>query len=179
MTIEQQIWQWLDDVVIGLNLCPFAKKPRSNQQIRLVLNESRKNKSLLNSFKQELKLLTETPASQTDTTLFAIPNHLYEFFDYLDFVDQAQLALEQLGYEGIFQLATFHPDYQFEDTTPECRENYTNRAPCAIVHIIREDSMAKVLEKYPNPEQIPENNITRVKGLSVEQMRSLFPFIGN
>mgnify|MGYP000049764855 FL=1 len=175
MTTEQQIWQWLDQVVIGLNLCPFAKKPRANQQIRLVLNESRKNKALLQAFEQELHYLMATPAEHTDTTLFAITHHLYDFYDYLDFLDLAQTRLEQGGFEGQLQLASFHPDYVFDGTEFEDRENFTNRAPVPIIHIIREDSMAKVLAKYPNPEAIPENNIQCMEKLSKEQLSRMFP----
>jgi len=177
MTIEQQIWQWLDRVVIGLNLCPFAKKPRAKDQIRLVITESRKDKVLLKEFEQELHYLVATPAEQTDTTLFAITHHLYDFYDYLDFLDQAQAKLEQCGLEGKLQLASFHPDYVFEGTEYDDRENFTNRAPVPIVHIIREDSMAKVLAKYPNPEAIPDNNIKCMAGLSLEQLRQLFPYL--
>lgn len=174
---ELEIWRWLDDVVIGLNLCPFAKKPRSNQQIKVVVSQQRKNKALLNAFVQELELLAKTPPEQTDTTVFAASHHLYDFYDYLDFLDLAQTKLEQLGFEGQFQLASFHPDYCFEGAAPQDRENLTNRSPYPIVHIIREDSMAKVLAKYPNPESIPEVNIEKVESLSDTEVSNLFPYL--
>ena len=174
-TIEQDIWQWLDRVVIGLNLCPFAKKPRANLQIRLALCEQRKTKALLNEFERELLWLKDTPAEQTDTSLFATPYALYDFYDYLDLLDLAQGKLAELGLEGVFQLASFHPDYVFEGTEPGDRENLTNQAPVPIIHIIREASMAKVLEKYPQPEAIPENNIRRVEALTDNEVQNLFP----
>jgi len=176
-SIEQEVWHWLDKVVIGLNLCPFAKKPRANQQIRLYVSDSRKNKALLKEFEQELQYLQKIPSEQTDTSLFIIGNHLYDFYDYLDFLDAAQFKLENLGLEGIFQLASFHPNYVFEGTEPDDRENLTNRAPYPIIHIIREDSMAKVLSKYPSPEAIPEINIKTIQELDEAEIKKLFPHL--
>jgi len=176
-SVEQEVWQWLDNVVIGLNLCPFAKKPRANNQIRLCVSESRKNKTLLGEFEQELVRLQQTSPDDKDTSLFIVSNHLYDFYDYLDFLDAAQLKLENLELEGVFQLASFHPDYVFEGTQPEDRENLTNRAPYPIIHIIREDSMAKVLEKFPNPESIPEINIKTIENLNEVEIKELFPHL--
>lgn len=174
---KAEIWQWLDEVVIGLNLCPFAKKPRSNQQIKVVVSKQRKNKALMKEFIDELNSLAVTSPAETDTTVFAISHHLYDFYDYLDFLESAQEQLELLGFEGKFQLASFHPNYCFEGAEIDDRENLTNRSPYPIIHIIREDSMAKVLQKYPEPEAIPEVNIAKVESLSDAEVQQLFPYL--
>ena len=172
--IEQAIYQWLDSVVIGLNLCPFAKKPRAQNQIRLSIATSADTNTLLDLFIEEMTLLANTPAAETDTTLFAIPVGLEQFDDYLGFLDVCQMTLENFGYEGKFQLASFHPNYQFDGTEVNDRENYTNRSPVPIIHLIREDSMSRVLKQYPNSEAIPERNIEVVESLTEQQMKTLF-----
>ncbi|NVK25888.1 MAG: DUF1415 domain-containing protein [Gammaproteobacteria bacterium] len=178
-SLEQSIWQWLDDVVIGLNLCPFAKKPRINQQIKLYITDAINDEDLLNELMQELQFIEQVDPLETDTTLFAISHHLQDFEEYLNFLAIANLMVQQLGLEGKFQLASFHPNYQFEGTTPTDRENLTNKAPCPLIHIIREATVEKVLNVYPNPEQIPDNNIECVENLSNEQVQRLFPFLSN
>ncbi len=175
--IEQQTWQWLDNVVIGLNLCPFAKKPRTQKQIRLVISDHNSLVNVADDFATELEFLSKTPANETDTTMFVIPHLLEDFYVYLDFLESANNANHDLGFEGKFQLASFHPDYQFEDAEPEDRANYTNRAPFPIIHIIREDSMTRVLKQYPNPELIPERNIEAMDNLSDDMIKTMFPHV--
>lgn len=175
MTIETEIWQWLDQVVIELNLCPFARKPRKAEQIRLSLFKDMDLTKLDHLLLQELELLVNTPAQQIETTLIATPHCLSNFEDYLDYLDQAQWLLERAGLEGTIQIASFHPDYQFTDTQIEDPSNLTNVAPCPLLHLIREASLEHVLEKYPNPEQIPENNIKLMQSLSQKDLARLFP----
>ena len=175
--LEQSLWQWLDDAVIGLNLCPFAKKPRKNQQIKLLISNAETDEILLTEFMDELQFIAQVDPKDKDTSLFAVANGLKEFDDYLNFLAIANMALQQLGLEGQFQLASFHPNYQFEGTNMNDRENLTNRAPCPIIHIIREATVEKVLKVYPNPEQIPDNNIKCVERLSENEVTRLFPFL--
>lgn len=174
---EKLVWQWLDNVVIDLNLCPFAKKPRRQKQIRLVMATSQSLTALLDKFADELGHLANTPAEQTDTTLFVTQNELTDFDDYLDFLDECHRVNEELGYEGIFQLASFHPDYQFDGLAHDDKANLTNRSPLPIIHIIREKSVSRVLKNYPSPERIPENNIDRVRALNGQQLTQLFPYL--
>ncbi|GHB63239.1 hypothetical protein GCM10008107_10420 [Psychrosphaera saromensis] len=173
---EAQTWQWLDKAVIGLNLCPFAKKPRANNQIKLVISQADNSNDLTNDLLAELDFLTNTPAEQTDTTVIVIPNFLTDFTDYLHVLDVADMLIDQMGYRGTFQLASFHPNYQFDGTEPNDAENLTNTAPFPMLHLIREDSMEKVLTKYPDPESIPVNNIKTVESLSEEQMGEIYSF---
>lgn len=173
-TLEQKVYHWLDSVVIGLNLCPFAKKPRVQGQIKVTFCDATNSDQMLDAFINEMEFLAQTPSEQTDTSLFVVASGLEDFESYLDFLDVCQMTLENFGYEGTFQLASFHPEYQFEGTSIDDRENYTNRAPAPIIHLIREDSMSRVLKQYPNPETIPERNIETVESLTDDQITELF-----
>ncbi|WP_159739201.1 DUF1415 domain-containing protein [Vibrio atypicus] len=175
--IAQQVNQWLNDVVIGLNLCPFAAKPQRNKQIKIFVSEATQEESLLEDIlSQFLELESSTP-EELETTLVVVPNMLEDFFDYNLFIDWVEALIKQQDWEGIFQLATFHPDYCFGGTDPEDDENLTNRSPYPVFHLIREESMEKVLKHYPNPEAIPDTNIARVESLTAEERRKLFPYL--
>ncbi len=175
--IETEVWQWLDSVVIGLNLCPFAKKPRTQQQIELYVSNKPSMVAISEDFEKALLKLSKTPAEQTDTTVFVIPHLLEDFYVYLDFLDSANTINSDLGFDGVFQLASFHPDYQFDGAEADARENLTNRAPYPIIHIIREDSMSRVLKQYPDPELIPERNMDKMEQLTTDEVNQLFPYL--
>lgn len=177
--IKQSVDQWLDQVVIGLNLCPFALKPYKNQQIDLVVSNCTDEACLLENLQQELQRLENTAAADLETTLLIVPNMMQDFYDYNQFLDYVDALIEQQGWTGTFQIATFHPDYQFGGTMPEDAENLTNRAPYPILHLLREASLEKALAHYPHPEQIPENNIQTVSTLSDSDKLKLFPFLFN
>ncbi|GAL02565.1 hypothetical protein JCM19237_5458 [Photobacterium aphoticum] len=151
-TIEQEVQQWLVNVVIGLNLCPFAAKPNRNKQIRIAIEDNDSEDVLLERIYQELKRLDETPVETLETTLVVAPQLLSAFEDYNQFLDLVDALIFQCGYEGTYQIATFHPDYCFHGTHPDDAENLTNKAPYPIFHLIREESMEKVLKHYPDPE---------------------------
>lgn len=174
---ESQVWQWLDDVVIGLNLCPFAKKPRQKQQIKVRICDADNDQQLITDFMDELEFIRQVDANETDTSVFVITNLLADFDRYLDYLALANMTISQMGLEGDFQLASFHPQYQFEGTLPSDKENLTNTAPFPIIHIIREATVEKVLKLYPNPELIPEHNINRVEALSDDEVQRLYPFL--
>ena len=175
--IENEINQWLDDVVIGLNLCPFAAKPQRLKQIHIDVFGGHDEAQLDKAFLTALDELHKRDANERETTLLVIPNMLATFEDYMLYLQQAEWLLQRAGLEGILQLASFHPHYQFDGTDPQDKENLTNRTPYPILHLLREDSLADVLSKYPDPESIPENNIARVEGLSTEEIAKLFPHI--
>ncbi|WP_290517543.1 DUF1415 domain-containing protein [Alcanivorax sp.] len=170
----KQTRQWLEDVVIGLNLCPFARKPFNAGQVRLTISDSRNVETLLGDLHEELDRMDRTPADDIDTTLLIITDQLQDFLDYNDVLDLADGLLEQQGWEGTYQIASFHPAYQFADTAVDDPENYTNRAPYPILHILREASLDKGLASYPNPEQIPERNMDTLNGLTEAQWLALF-----
>ncbi|MCL9774813.1 DUF1415 domain-containing protein [Vibrio methylphosphonaticus] len=175
--IEGQVQQWLKDVVIGLNLCPFAAKPERNKQIKTFVSLANKEEGLLEDILGELMLLEQTEPEDLETTLVVVPNMLDDFMDYNFFIDWVEALIKQNDWEGIYQVATFHPNYCFGGAEPEDAENLTNRSPYPIFHLIREASMEKVLKHYPEPDAIPDNNIARVSGLSELERKKLFPYL--
>ncbi|HCE2690173.1 DUF1415 domain-containing protein [Vibrio parahaemolyticus] len=175
--ITQQVDQWLNDVVIGLNLCPFAAKPQRNKQIKIFVSEATQEEALLEDILLQLIELSTTEPEKLETTLVVVPNMLQDFWDYNFCIDWVEGLIKQQDWEGIFQVATFHPDYCFGGAAPEDDENLTNRSPYPIFHLIREESMEKVLKHYPDPESIPDTNIARVSALSEEERKTLFPYL--
>ncbi|EIJ2831476.1 DUF1415 domain-containing protein [Vibrio parahaemolyticus] len=175
--ITQQVDQWLNDVVIGLNLCPFAAKPQRNKQIKIFVSEATQEEALLEDILLQLIELSTTEPETLETTLVVVPNMLQDFWDYNFCIDWVEGLIKQQDWEGIFQVATFHPDYCFGGAAPEDDENLTNRSPYPIFHLIREESMEKVLKHYPDPESIPDTNIARVSALSEEERKKLFPYL--
>ncbi|MGY6428052.1 DUF1415 domain-containing protein [Vibrio parahaemolyticus] len=175
--ITQQVDQWLNDVVIGLNLCPFAAKPQRNKQIKIFVSKAIQEEALLEDILLQLIELSTTEPEKLETTLVVVPNMLQDFWDYNFCIDWVEGLIKQQDWEGIFQVATFHPDYCFGGAAPEDDENLTNRSPYPIFHLIREESMEKVLKHYPDPESIPDTNIARVSALSEEERKKLFPYL--
>ncbi|OQQ03950.1 hypothetical protein BK412_09975 [Vibrio campbellii] len=175
--ITEQVVQWLNDVVIGLNLCPFAAKPQRNKQIKIFVSEASQEEALLEDILLQLIELSNTEPEKLETTLVVVPNMLQDFWDYNFFIDWVEGLIKQQDWEGIFQVATFHPDYCFGGAEPEDDENLTNRSPYPVFHLIREESMEKVLKHYPDPESIPDTNIARVSALSEEERQKLFPYL--
>lgn len=175
--IKNDVARWLNSVVIGLNLCPFAAKPTGENRVRLVVSAANDDELLLQDLQRELELLDETPASVIETTLLIIPQHLQDFFDYNQFLNWAEQLLKRNRWTGIYQLATFHPDYCFSGAAPEDAENLTNRSPYPILHIIREASLEKALQFFSDVDGVPEINKVRVQALTDEEVRKLFPYL--
>jgi len=159
---------WLERIVIGLNLCPFAKAVYAKQQVRFVLSDATTPEALVEQLAEELVLLRDTPADAIDTTLIIHPGVLGDFLDYNDFLDNADAAIEALDLQGILQVASFHPDYQFDGVAPADASNYTNRAPYPTLHLLREDSVARAVDAYPDPDVIVERNIQTLDRIGVE-----------
>ncbi|MFT6270277.1 MAG: hypothetical protein ACJAVV_003106 [Alphaproteobacteria bacterium] len=167
---ETKIWKWLDAVVIGENLCPFAKVPRENKQVRLLVVEETAVAQILTILANECLFLSSNP--KTETSLIALSKGLTDFYDYLDTLDMAQQLLEELDYEGVFQLASFHPAYLFEGEPADSVSHYTNRAPFPMFHLIREASITKALTFVDDPDAIPERNIAHANKLGVAFFKS-------
>ncbi len=159
---------WLERIVIGLNLCPFAKAVYVKDQVRFVLSDATTPEALVEQLAEELVLLRDTPAEQIDTTLIVHPQVLTDFLDYNDFLDNADAAIEALELQGILQVASFHPDYQFEGVAANDASNYTNRAPFPTLHLLREDSVARAVDVYPDPDVIVERNIQTLDRIGVD-----------
>lgn len=160
--------RWLDRAVIGLNLCPFAKAVYVKEQVRYVVSHATTPEELLEELMNELQLLSDTDPEKVDTTLLIHPQVLTDFLDFNDFLDVADAALEDMELEGELQVASFHPDYQFADTDQNDIANYTNRAPYPTLHLLREDSIARAVEAFPDAAAIFEKNIETMEQLGHE-----------
>jgi hypothetical protein len=165
--------QWLEKAVIGLNLCPFAKTVYIREQIRYVVSEAETPDALLADLLVELQALAAVDSEQIDTTLLIHPQVLDDFLDYNDFLDVAEAAIVNLGLEGVIQIASFHPEYQFVDTEPDDIENYTNRSPYPILQLLRESSVERAVATFPDAAEIYEKNIETMRRLGHEGWRRL------
>ncbi|MDO9278157.1 MAG: DUF1415 domain-containing protein [Polaromonas sp.] len=157
--------RWLESAVIGLNLCPFAKAVYVKNQVRLVVSRARHADDLLGELDRELDLLVATPADEIDTTLLIHATLFDGFLDFNDFLEVADGVVEEHGLEGVIQLASFHPKFQFDGTEPDDISNYTNRAPFAMLHLLREDSVERAVAAFPEAEAIFEENIKTLEKL--------------
>jgi hypothetical protein len=151
--------RWVDRAVIGLNLCPFAKAVQVKDQVRYVVAQAATPEALLELFMDELQALSDADPEQIDTTLIIHPYVLNDFLDFNEFLDVADVAIEDMHLDGELQVASFHPDYQFADTDPNDISNFTNRAPYPILQLLREDSIDRAVEAFPDAAEIFEKNI--------------------
>ena len=165
---------WLIKAVIGLNLCPFAKSVHVKEQIRYFVSPATSVEQLLQDLTKELEHLAETSPEKTDTTLFIHPYVLQDFLEYNEFLDLADSLLEDLQLDGELQIASFHPDYQFADTEADDITNFTNRSPYPTLHLIREDSIDRAVEAFPEAEAILETNIDTMRKLGLKGWKKLF-----
>lgn len=171
--VEADVRRWLERAVVGLNLCPFAKAVYVKDQVRIVVSDASTERALLEELGEEMALLRDTPADAIDTTLLVHPQVLGDFLDYNDFLDDADALVEALELDGVLQVASFHPDYQFADTAPDDAGNLTNRAPWPILHLLREDSIDRAVAAYPDPDGIIARNIATMRELGAEGFRKL------
>ena len=164
---------WLAAAVIGLNLCPFAKAVYVKNQVRLVVSKARHADDLLEELDRELDLLVATPAADIDTTLLIHPTLFEDFLDFNDFLEVAEGVVDEHGLEGVIQLASFHPQFQFDGTELDDISNYTNRAPFAMLHLLREESVERAVEAFPQADTIFEANIRTLEKLGYAGWKSL------
>ena len=169
--IKHAVQHWLETMVIGLNLCPFAQREYINNRIRFVVSDADNEADLIEDLKHEFLLLNND--DQIETTLLIHPMVLQDFYDYNEFLEQADNLIYSLDLEGIYQVASFHPHYQFADTQPDDVENYTNRSPYPLLHLIREQSLEQAVANYPHPEQIPERNVALLKDMGLAKILAL------
>ena len=156
---------WLEAAVIGLNLCPFARAVHLKQQIRWVQSPARDAQGLLDNLVHELRFLAAADPGKVETTLLIHPHALNDFLDYNDFLDVADAAVEDLGLAGVLQVASFHPDYRFEGTAADDVGNLSNRSPHPMLHLLREDSVARAVAAFPDAAAIYERNIETLRRL--------------
>jgi hypothetical protein len=151
--------RWLERAVIGLNLCPFAKAVHAKQQIRYVVSDARDEASVLDTLDIEMQRLVDTDADTIDTTLVMVPWLFDEFHWFNDFLARADRLLARRRLEGVLQIASFHPGFRFAGTEADDIENYTNRAPYPTLHLLREASIDRAVDAFPDAAQIYERNM--------------------
>tara|TARA_Y100000782_G_scaffold115321_1_gene156927 strand:- start:3932 stop:4531 length:600 start_codon:yes stop_codon:yes gene_type:complete len=170
--------QWVEAIVVGLNLCPFAAPEVRNQSIRYVASHAASLEEATQDFLAELQIIQKSDESELSTSLVNFTDTAVEFEAFLDLLDMCQSALESAGLEGVFQLASFHPQYCFSGVNPDDITNWTNRAPFPTIHIIREGQMSRVLVHYKTPEEIPERNMALMEKLGREGLIERFSPLG-
>lgn len=165
---------WLQRAVIGLNLCPFAKAVHVKQQVRYVVSHVHDADAVLAALEVELAHLRDTPASQTDTTLLMLPDMFGDFLDFHFFQAEADALLRRMELEGTFQIASFHPRFEFAGSAPDDVANYTNRAPYPTLHLLREASIDRAVAAFPDAADIYERNIETLENLGHAGWQALF-----
>ena len=176
MTDEQVLAQtrhWLEAAVIGLNLCPFAKAVYVKNQVRLVVSQARHADDLLEELDRDLDLLVATPVDEIETTLLIHPTLVADFLDFIAFLEVADGVVDEHELDGVIQLASFHPQFQFDGTAPDDISNYTNRAPFATLHLLREASVEKAVAAFPHAEAIFDVNIATLEELGQPGWKAL------
>lgn len=164
---------WLEAAVIGLNLCPFAKAPYVKGRVRIKVSRARHLDAFLEDLDRELQYLASVAAEEVETTLLVHPTLFPDFLLFNDMLELADAAVADNGLEGVLQIAPFHPDFQFADTEADDIGNYTNRSPYPTLHLIREDSIAKAAEAFPDAAEIFERNIALLEEMGREGWDSL------
>ena len=165
--------RWLERAVIGLNLCPFAKAPHVKGQIHYVVSQAKGLEGLRDELIEQLQAMAALPADARETVLLIVPQMLHDFLDFNDFLDEADGVLQELDMEGEFQVASFHPQFQFADTEPDDITNFTNRSPYPTLHLLREDSIDRAVEAFPEAETIYETNMATLEKLGIKGWQNL------
>ena len=165
--------RWLERVVIGLGLCPFARAPFVQQRVRFRVSHAQTEDELLDDLREELVALQAADADACETTLLIHPHLLGDFLDYNDFLDAADTAVDQIGLKGELQIASFHPHYRFAGNADDAIENCTNRSPYPILHLLRESSIALAVESMADTGDITRRNIETLRTLGIDGWRAL------
>jgi len=169
--IEERTRNWVSQVVVGLNLCPFANAVVKSDQLAVRIEPSDNLEVVLSALASQCENVLQ--CSEQFTVLLVLPNGFAKFDDYLDLVELAQSLLAQLELDEYLQIATFHPHYQFSDTEYDDPGNYTNRSPYPMLHILQEAAVEKAINAHPNTESIPQRNIELLQNMGLDQLTSL------
>lgn len=171
-TIIATMQRWVDDFIVALNICPFAQREVRNQSIRYAIHDSGDDDALYDALNHELQLLNED--NTIETTILVLPQLDCDFDGLINAAGFAQQIIGLLGLQGVYQIANFHPDYVFADSHSDDPANYTNRAPHAALHILRESSVARAVQAHKQAELIPQQNIDRLRDLGLADMQQRF-----
>jgi hypothetical protein len=164
---------WLEQAVIGLNLCPFAKAVHAKGRIRWVVSAATRSEDLRAELGAELRRLADTPIDVVETTLLIHPHVLADFLDYNDFLDAADAEIADAGLEGVIQVASFHPDYVFAGVAADDPSHATNRSPWPLLHLLREESIDRAVAAYPDPDAIVDRNLDTLQRLGAAGWQAL------
>lgn len=164
---------WLEKAVIGLRLCPYAAAPYRREQIRYTVSEQRSPNELVRELKQELEYLHSADPLLCETSLLIHPHVLMDFGDYNQFLGEAETTVCALGLEGVLQIASFHPDYRFAGSAPNDVENYSNRSPYPMLHLLRETSVTRAVTAFPETNEIVARNKATLRDLGDAGWREL------
>jgi hypothetical protein len=171
--VRIQTLHWIETIVIGLDLCPFARRSIDAARLRVEVSDVSSEGELANLFVAELRHLESTAGANLDSTLIVHPLVFQDFIDFNDFLGVAEALLEAEGFQEKFQIASFHPDYRFEGADPDAIGNFTNRSPHPMLHLLRESSVSRAVDAHPDPESIPTVNISRLEALGMPALRRL------
>ncbi len=169
-----QTQKWIDNIVVGLNLCPFAAREVKRKSIHYEISRAKDIKLVLKEFNICVNFLNDNP--QIETLFLIFPESFHFFSSYLKLVDEVNYFLKKEKYVGIYQVASFHPNYIFQNAKIDDPANYTNRSPYPMLHLLREESIAKATAHYINPEKIPDNNILLMRELGIEKIKVIINF---
>lgn len=169
--VIDSVRKWVESFVVEFNFCPFVKRELVNNRIRFAVTVAATEEQLLIALQTELELLNNDES--IETTLLIHPHVLQNFYYYNEFLSVADSLLVEMNLEGVYQIASFHPDYQFGGTDPGDVENYTNRSPYPMLHLLREDSLEKAIANYPDVDQIPTRNIELLNRLGSDKVKMI------
>lgn len=169
--VAARVRRWIERVVVAHNLCPFARRELALGSVRYCVSQAADESMLLHTLDEELALLVRDPS--IETTLLIHPQVLEDFYHFNSFLGQGDRLLRRLGLEGVFQIASFHPRYQFAGTGPDDAQNYSNRSPYPMLHLLREDSVERAIAGYPDIAGVPHRNIATLEALGTPLLRDL------
>lgn len=169
--VRRRTRTWVDEAVVGLNLCPFASSVIEEGTLRMAVEAASGLDDAVGRTMEEADRLLEHAPDEVRTTLVIFERGLSEFDQFLEAAARVRGALEVTGADELLQIATFHPDYRFEGAAPEAAANYTNRAPYPTLHLLRERDVARAVESHPDPEGIPDANIARLEEMGIDEIR--------
>lgn len=170
-TVIIETQKWIEKVVIGCHFCPFAAREFVRNSIHYQVSASTGMADFLAELIDECRRLDNHP--EIETSFLILPEGMNDFYDYLHLVDLSEKLIRKQKYEGIYQVASFHPDYVFADAEPDDAANYTNRSVYPMLHLLREESLESALDKYPDPDNIPVRNMEYARGKGIEFMKAL------
>ena len=170
---REKVQQWVDDFIVGHNICPFARRPLSQELVNLLVLESKQEEDLTQVLLQALKELVLSPRTELETTIIVIPNQLSDFDDFWSYCEWTHELLEKSGVVGLVQIVGFHPLFRFAESEITDPANFVNRAPYPLLHLLREESVEEAAEQYPDIASIPERNALYLRRLNKSTLEHL------